>query len=165
VKNKRLFFSYAHPCGDVLVRRGSMSEETLDRIRKRLMGGEEVDADPKLFKVAYALLSMIAEKEGKREIDDEVIHKYYWKEHDEHVMNEAKIKEDIIPEMCRVFPGRVLEVRGKEAIVETPVGKRSINIEFIPNVHTGECVAVHYFYACERISEDVFNKLWGEKNG
>jgi hydrogenase maturation factor len=165
VRNKGLFFSYAHPCGDVLVKRGSMEEGTLRGIREKLRKGEEVNAEPELFKVAYALLSMLATEKGKKEIDEEIIHDYYWRKHDEHVMSEAKNKQDIIPERCKVFPARVIEVKGKDAVVETPVGERSINIEFVPNVHVGDFVTVHYCYACERISEDEFKKLWREKNG
>jgi hydrogenase maturation factor len=165
IANKRLFFLYAHPCGDVLVKRGSMSKETLERIRERLKSGKKIDTDPKLFKVAYALLSMLANERGKRAIDDEILHEYYWRKHDEHVMSEAKIKDDVIPEMCRVFPARVIEVKGRNARVETPVGGRSINIEFVPNVHADDFVTVHYSYACEKIGEGKFKKLWGEKNG
>ena len=165
VTDKKLFFSYAHPCGDVLVRRGSMEKEVLEGIREKLRKGEKVDAEPKLFRVAYALLSMLAMERGKKEIDEEVMHEYYWRKHDEHVMNEARSRQDIIPSMCRVFPARVIEVSGKEAVVETPVGERSIKIEFVPNVHEGDFVTVHYAYACERIGETEFKKLWGEKNG
>lgn len=165
VVNRRLFFSYAHPCGDVLVKRGSMERSSLEGIRSSLRNGEPVGANPRLFKVAYALLSMLASEKGKKAIDDEVIHEYYLRRHDEHVMSEAKIKEDIIPEMCRVFPGRIIEAHGKAARVETPVGERNINIEFVPNVHAGDFVTVHYSYACERIGEGEFKKLWGEKNG
>jgi hydrogenase maturation factor len=165
VSNKKVFFLYAHPCGDVLVKRGSLPAETLEGIRQDLRSGGDVKADPKLFKVAYAILTMIAKRVGKRTIDEEVMHEYYWKEHDEHVMNESKIKEDVIPEMCKVFPGRILYARGKGAVVETPVGRRSINIEFVPNISVGDCVTVHYNYACERIDESLFRGLWREKNG
>lgn len=164
VKNKRLFFSYAHPCGDVLVKRGSMESRVLEGIRNRLRRGKPMNEDPKLFKVAYALLSMLATEKGKKEIDEEIIHDYYWRKHDEHVMSESKIKEDVIPKMCKVFPARVIEVKGKDAVVETPVGERRVNIEFVPNVHAGDFVTVHYSYACERMGEGEFKKLWGEKN-
>lgn len=164
MSDKKLFFSYAHPCGDVLVKRGRMGESTLRSIRKRLRVGDDINADPKLFRVAYALLSMLAKERGKKEIDAEVIREYYWGKHDEHVMSEAQSRKDIIPEMCKVFPARVIEVSGEEARVETPVGERSINIEFVPNIHAGDFVTVHYSYACERIGEGEFRKLWGEKD-
>lgn len=165
MKDKGLFFSYAHPCGDVLVKRGSMEENTLKEIREGLKKGGEIKAEPKLFRVAYALLCMLAAERGKKEIDDDVIREYYWRKHDEHVMEEAKNRSDIIPHMCKVFPARVVGVREKEARVETPVGERRINIEFVPNVHAGDFVTVHYAYACEKIGEGEFKKLWGEKNG
>lgn len=165
VANKRLFFLYAHPCGDVLVRRGRMKEETLRRIREKLRGGGEVDEDPRLFRVAYAFLKIIASEKGKGEIDEEVIHEYYWRKHDGYVMEQAKEREDIVENLCRVFPGRVVEVNGGEAVVELPVGRRKVNIEFLPNLHLGDFVTVHYSYACERIDGRTFRKLWGEKNG
>lgn len=165
VRNKRLFFSYAHPCGDVLVKRGSMERDSLERIRERLRRDGKIDADPRLFKVAYALISMLADEKGRKEIDDELLREYYWRKHDGHVMEEAKNRNDIIPDMCVVFPARVIYAKGKKAVVETPVGRRSINIEFVPNVHAGDFVTVHYSYACERIGEEEFRRLWGEKNG
>ncbi|MEM3555257.1 MAG: HypC/HybG/HupF family hydrogenase formation chaperone [Candidatus Micrarchaeia archaeon] len=164
VVNKKLFFLYAHPCGDVLVRRGSMSREVLERIRSNLKEGGEVKESPELFKVAYKLQCMLAEEMGKKEIDEEVIREYYWRKHDEHVMEESRVMKDVIPVLCRVFPAKVVKLEGEEGVVETPVGRRKVNIEFIPNVCVGDFLTVHYSYACERIDEDEFKKLWREKN-
>jgi len=164
VVNKKLFFLYAHPCGDVLVQRGSMGRKVLERIRKSLKEGRVVES-PEVFKVAYKLQCMLAEEMGKKEIDEEVIREYYWRKHDEHVMEESKEKNDVIPERCIIFPAKVVEKEGEEAVVETPVGKRNVNIEFVPNVCVGDFLTVHYSYACEKIDESEFKKLWREKNG
>jgi len=165
VENRKLFFSYAHPCGDVLVRRGSMDARVLARIRENLRKGESIPERPELFKVAYALMKMLAEEMGKSRIDDEVMHEYYWRRHDGHVMDEAKIKSDIVPEMCIIFPARIVNIEGNEADVEILVGRRRVNIEFVPKVSVGDYVTVHYCYACEKINENLFRSLWREKNG
>ncbi|MFZ2456852.1 MAG: HypC/HybG/HupF family hydrogenase formation chaperone [Candidatus Altiarchaeia archaeon] len=55
--------------------------------------------------------------------------------------------------MCLAIPGKVLEIKGKEATVDFGGVKRSVKTDLV-NVKPGEYVIVHAGYAIEVMSEE-----------
>jgi len=160
VTNKRLFLKYAFPCGKVLVSRGNITKEFLDEIKESIVKNKPLKEDYiKPFKVALFFSSDIAKKQGKKIIDEEVIHKYYLEGHDEVVEWRADLKPDIVVSSCRIKPGKILNTN-KDATVKTPIGTMEVKLDFIPNAKIGDFITVHYDYGCEIISEELAKKLW-----
>ena len=54
--------------------------------------------------------------------------------------------------MCIAVPMRVVNIRGKEAVVELEGVKRSISVELIDNVRKGEYVIVHAGFAIQKLN-------------
>ena len=95
------------------------------------------------------MLTITAKGMGKKEIDRDVIRRYFWFGHPACIRERVKEYSDIEPHMCTVLPGKVLE----EGAVETPLGERKVRNDFVPDVRPGDWVTVHYSYIVERISE------------
>jgi len=164
VSDKGLFLRYAIPCGSVLVRRGTVSQELLDEMKTKVVNNEQInDKYTEVYKVALFFLTKIARGLGKKVIDKEVIHKYYFKEHDEVVTARSKVKTDVNEQLCRVKPGKILKINGI-ATVETPLGEFEVKLDFIPEAKIGDFITVHYDYGCEIISETLAKKLWKTKH-
>ena len=162
--DKRLFLRYAIPCLEVKVERGEMSEEEFKEIVKkftegRILSDEEI---AKLFPVAIFYIKKMVEK-GRDEviIDKKVIDRYFL---DEHVKVLEKYPQKN-RERCYVLPGRVIEVIGDEAVVETPFGRKKISLKLIKDEMKnqdliGKCLAVHYSFACVVLDKKECKKLW-----
>jgi hydrogenase maturation factor len=160
ISNKELFLKYAFPCGQVLVDRGTISQEFHDKIKESIVRNNPLKEDYiKPFKVALFFLSEIAKKQGKNVIDEEVIHSYYFERHDDVVKWRAEVKPDVIIDSCRVKPGKILSIN-KQAKVETPLGELKIKLDFISNAKIGDFITVHYDYGCEIITKKLYQKLW-----
>jgi hydrogenase expression/formation protein HypC len=54
--------------------------------------------------------------------------------------------------MCLAIPGKVLEIKGKEAIVDYGGVRRSVKIDLV-TVKPGEYVIIHAGYAIEVLDE------------
>ena len=169
-KDKRLFLNYAMPCIAERVRRGEFTEEEFLKYCEDLAEGKEVSDEEmyNLFPVAMNFIPESAKKLNKIKddevtVDKDVIRQYFWHDHD------SVVKSRMNPERqdyCLILPGKVKEVHGKEGLVETPKGERQISLAFLKEKNLlNKHVAIHYYHACEVISEDEFNKLWGLKNG
>lgn len=156
----RLFFIYAHPCGDVLVKRGAIQRKDLDSLRSSLAKKGKV-ADSGLFSKASARIKAYANRK-RRKITPALVREYFLKRHNRVVLSVAKKKRDVIPKRCFIVPGRLARLNGKKAVAETPFGPRKIIIGLVPNLKKGDMVAIHYDYACERIPKAEFARLWGE---
>lgn len=160
----RLFFTYAHPCAEVIVARGAMKQSELDEIRASLLTSQIPKQPPSIFRTAYRFLEFYAKQNGKASIDAETIRNYFWSEHDDFVMEECTHRHDLCADKCIVYPGKVEAVTNNYAEVSTPLGIRKINISFTPKITVGDFVTIHYGYSCERISKKDFEKLWSEKS-
>ena len=169
-KDKRLFLNYAMPCIAERVRRGEFTEEEFLKYCEDLAEGKEVSDEEmhKLFPVAMNFIPESAKKLDKIKddeiaVDRDVIRQYFWHDHD------SVVKSRMNPERqdyCLILPGKVKEVHGKEGLVETPKGERQVSLAFLKDKDiVGKHVIIHYYHACEIISEDEFNKLWVLKNG
>lgn len=139
VKDRRLFFLYAHPCGDVLVKEGRLKAEQLVEVRRSLLDGRD-GGEPSLFRAALRKLEETAREMGKDRIDSEVIREYFLRKHNEDVDRE-----------CRVLIGCVESVMGDTALIRIGDETRKVNIEFVGKVKEGDVLSVHYDYACEKL--------------
>ena len=161
ITNLDLFYRYALPCGELGVELGVLDGEKVRKAREAFLGGNSI-VDPRgVFPVAVRLLELTAKKIDKRAINSEVLRKYFWDFHDEHVREKALLIKGFPVEECMVWPGRMVS----EENALTPLGERKIKKLLLPNLNQGEFITVHHGYACERISEDSFKELWGQERG
>lgn len=160
ISAKRLFLLYAHPCGDVLVKRGTVSRRALDSLRSALMGHGKLPS-AQLFSAAFSRLQEYAGKR-KRKITPALVREYFLAQHNKVVLRVAKKKKDVIPKRCFIVPGRLLKLGKGKAAASTPFGSRKIIIGLVPKLKTGDMVAIHYDYACETIPQAEFRRLWRE---
>jgi len=157
----RLFFAYAHPCGDVLVNRGTMQSKELELLRSQLRAGKKVTADPIVFRKGFTRFMRYAKARRKR-MTGRLVSEYFLTRHNRVVKQVAKSAKDVKPARCFISPGKITRLDGKKARVSTPFGSRNIIIGFVPKLKLGDLVSVHYNYACERIPKKDFERLWSE---
>jgi len=163
ITDKELFLRYAIPCGEVLVRRGSLDPRLLKKAERIVTDGKTANIDPaRMFPVAAKMCTLIALRMGKKAIDAEVIRRYFLFEHEKAVRWRAKIYPDVIPEKCIVFPARVLR-SGELLLVNTPAGKRILDARFAPEVRRGDWVSTHYSYASEKIPSGTARRMMKKK--
>ena len=65
--------------------------------------------------------------------------------------------------MCIAIPGYVVEVRGREALVDFMGMKRTVNISLLEDVRPGDYVIVHVGFAIQKLSPEEAEeslKLW-----
>ncbi|MCX6814529.1 MAG: hypothetical protein NTY20_02695 [Candidatus Aenigmarchaeota archaeon] len=159
IVDKELFLRYAIPCGEVLVKRGSLDPKLLKKAERIVTDGKTANIDPaKMFPTAAKMCTLIAHRMGKKEIDAEVIRRYFLFEHEKAVRWRMKIYPDIIPEKCIVYPARVLR-SGELLLVNTPTGKKILDTRFAPEVKRGDWVSTHYSYAPEKISSETAKRM------
>jgi len=151
---KKLFFLYAHPCGDVLVAKGKMKASKLAEVRRTLQRGGIPKEPPSIFEKGVERLAITAARIRKPVFDAKTMRQYFWFDHDDTV-------EDGLN--CRILPAKVLKVVGANALVSTPLGLRNVNISMLGKARKGDLMTVHYDYACERISQKDFEQLWKVK--
>ena len=152
---KDLFLRYALPCANTLIERGETTKDEIEKMKKILQKGEEISNDAiKKFKVAYAFCKELGKKLNKNPMDEEVIRKYFWFEHDYLV---DLMGADID---CKVYPARIEKIENKKAFVITPIGKMECKIELIKNLKKNDWVTIHRKYVVEKISEKDAKLLW-----
>jgi hypothetical protein len=151
VTDKKLFMRYAIPCADTLVERGNITQGRLDDLIRKMVSGLEFTGDDiSIFKVAKAHCTMIAKRNGKKEIDAEVIEEYFLGKHDKVVDERYEQMRDFDPERCRIYTGKVLLVKDGKATVETPKGRSEFRADFLPDVMKGDSVIVHRDFIVKR---------------
>ena len=152
IKDKELFLKYAIPCGDVLVERGELKHKLLDRMKSSVISQNELNYEiENIFRVAVRMCTIIGIQMGKKEIDEEVIRRYFLHEHEKAIQWRMQIKPDVIPERCRVYPGRVIRANNDGTILNTPLGRVVSKDEFVDRLKTGDWVSMHYSQIAEKI--------------
>lgn len=164
ITDKELFLRYAIPCGEVLVKRGSLDPKLLKKAERIVTDGKTANIDPaKMFPTAAKMCTLIAHKMGKKTINQEVIRRYFLFEHEKAVRWRMKIYPDVMPEKCIVYPARVLR-SGELLLVNTPVGKRILDTRFAPEAKRGDWVSAHYSYAPEKIPSETAKRMLRKKS-
>ncbi len=164
ITDRNLFLRYAIPCGDVLVKRGDLKQETLDSVKEKVIRKEEVKEDlEELFPIAVRMCKLLAKKSGKEAIDPEVIRQYFWHEHARAVEWRAGIYPDLPKEECLTCPARVVKP-GKTPLVETPEGEKHVKTDFVQGLKKDDWVIIHYDYIVEKISWEKAEELLEEQS-
>jgi len=170
LKDKKLFLNYAMPCLVERVRKGEYTPEEFEKLCEDLIQGKDIPDEEmyNLFPVAMNFIDDSAKKlnkvkEDEVTVDKDVIHQYFWYDHD------SVAKDRMNPERqdyCLVLPAKVKVIKGKEGLVETPKGKREVSLAFLKDKDLlNKHITIHYYHACEVISEQEFNRLWRLKSG
>ncbi|MEM5812392.1 MAG: hypothetical protein QXN71_03065 [Candidatus Aenigmatarchaeota archaeon] len=163
ITDKELFLRYAIPCGEVLVRRGSLDQNLLKKAEQIVTDGKDSKIDiERMFPVAVKMCTLIAQRMGKKAIDSDVIRRYFLFEHEKAVRWRAKIYPDVIPEKCIVYPARVLR-SGKLLIVNTPTGRKILDKKFVPEAKRYDWLSIHYSYASEKIPTETAKRMLRKK--
>ena len=159
--SRLLFLKYALPCADTLVERGAVSKKLIKESIRKISLNRKVSGHPeKFFKTAYTMCEKIARRTKKKSIDENVVRRYFLFEHDKVVDSRYESFKDFNPLQCRVFPGKILKIKNKEALIKTIIGKKKYRTNFIQNLRIGDCVVVHRCFTVEKISENMLKKLW-----
>jgi hydrogenase maturation factor len=164
IENKELFLRYAIPCGQVLVKRGSLDPRLLKKAEKIVTDGKTANINPgEMFPTAAKMCTLLAHKMGKKVIDAVVIRRYFLFEHEKAVRWRMRIYPDVVSEKCIVFPARVLH-SGELMLVNTPSGKKILDTRFAPEARRGDWVSMHYSYASEKITPDTAKRMLRKGN-
>lgn len=164
ISDKTLFLRYAIPCGHVLVKRGDLKQEDLDRVKKQVLRGEEVQEDiENLFPIAVRMCKLLAKQSGKEVIDEDVIRQYFWHEHRKAVEWRASIYPDLPKEECLTCPARVLKA-GRKPLVKTTHGRVFAKTDFVPSLKRDDWVILHYDYIVEKIPWKKAEELLEEQS-
>lgn len=160
IKDKELFLRYAIPCGEVLVNRGELREELLAKLNDSVRKKEETDIPiENVFKVAARMCTILAKQMGKKEIDSEVIRRYFMIEHEKAIRWRKQIRPELKVSDCLVYPGRILKMGNDSILVKTPLGEKLFRNDFAEGLKTKDWVSVHYDYVAEKIKADHVNKM------
>lgn len=160
MKNRELFLRYAIPCGEVLVDRGELREELLKKLNDSVRDKQEIDIPvERVFKVATRMCSILAKQMGRKEVDDEVIRRYFLLEHEKAIRWRKEIRPDLSVKDCLVHPGRILRIDPDRILVRTKLGEKFFRNDFAEGLKTKDWVSVHYDYIAERIKRDHVNKM------
>ncbi len=160
VKDKELFLRYAIPCGEVLVKRGELREELLKKLNDSVKGGGGIEIPiENVFKVATRMCTILAKQMGRKEIDSEVIRRYFLIEHEKAIKWRKEIRPDLKISECLVYPGRILRIDPDRILVKTKLGEGFFRKDFAEDLKKKDRVSVHYDYVSEKIKADHFNKM------
>ncbi len=160
IEDRLLFLKYALPCAGTLVKRGSITQEAVDRLISMVAGGRVPEEGAEaVFKVATAMCGHYARLMGKPSIDSEVIRRYFLVEHSVVVDERYELMKDFDPVSCKTYSAKVLRSDGSHALVQTNLGKRSCRADFARDVKAGDTVVVHWDFIVERIPESVADSM------
>lgn len=160
IKDRLLFLKYALPCAGTLVKRGKVSQEYIDTLVRLVAEGNvpEEDAE-KIFRVATAMCDAIGSRMGKGAVDCDVIRQYFLLEHSEVVDDRYKLMGDFNPTDCKTYAGKVLEVDGDSALIETRLGKKEYRTVFAKGVRSGDMVVVHFDFIVEKVPDGFRERM------
>jgi len=159
IANKKLFLQYAIPCGQVLVKRGTLDSKLLESLRKDVVSDKDIDLDiSSLFPVASKMCTIIAKNMGRDIIDDDIIRRYFLIEHEKAIRWRAQIFPDISLKECFVYVGKVIKADEK-TIVKTQNGERVLDNNLWTELKKGDFITTHYDYVAERIPPELARKV------
>ena len=158
-KSRALFMKYALPCAGTLVKRGIITQETLDNLLHIVKNNKEIpEGAEKIPAVAFAACSLIAMDKGKKEIDEAVIHDYFLFNHDDMIDKRYEEMGDFDPVACRTRVGSVLSTELEKASVLTDLGPKDFRTDFC-DVHENDNVVTHWDFIVEKIDRELAEKV------
>jgi len=160
-KARLLFLRYALPCAETLVKRGIISKEYIRKLMKNVSFNEEVPKNSeRIFKTAVLMCKRISKRFGKKFISESVVRKYFLFEHDKAIDKRYKMFKDFDSLTCRTYPGKVVSLKNRKAVVKTTIGKRRYKINLTQGLKIGDNVVVHRNFVVEKINESLAKRLW-----
>jgi hydrogenase maturation factor len=160
IKDRLLFLKYALPCAGTLVKRGNTTKEHVEGLVKLVSDGKVPAEDAEsMFKVANAMCDSIGRRMGKETVDSDVIRQYFLLEHSEVVDDRYKLMGDFDPVDCKTYLGKVSQVDGDSAIVETKLGKKKYRSAFVNGLKAGDSVIVHWNFVVERAPGEFAKRM------
>lgn len=160
IRDRELFLRYAIPCGEVLVKRGDLRKDLLFRMNDSVKNGGELEYPIEdVFKVASRMCTILAKQMGRKEIDSEVIRRYFLVEHDRAIAWRKQVKPDIDLKECSVKPGKVLRIDPESVLVQTRMGEKAYRNDFVRGLKVNDWVSVHYDYIDEKLKRHHVNKM------
>ncbi len=155
-EDRLLFLRYALPCAGTLVKRGNVSKEYIDSLVGMVAEGiPPTENAEQMFKVANAMCDSVADRMRKPSVDAEVIRRYFLFEHSKVVDDRFELMKDFNPVDCRTYAGKVVDMAGESAVVETILGRKRYRTPFVRDLKEGEDVVVHFDFVVERLPTDV----------
>lgn len=163
-KSRLIFMKYALPCAGILVKRGNVSQETVDRLFEIVKKKGKIPKDAeKISAVAFSACSIIAIDSGKKVIDRDIIHEYFLFKHDEMIDKRYEIMGDFDTDMCRTRAGIVLSVTRNKALVKNSFGNKEYYTDFIPDLKENDTVVTHWDFVIEKIDNNTAEKMKQKK--
>lgn len=164
MQNRILFFKYALPCAETLIKRGNLTTEEFDNMLTKVMKDEEPEKNSEnVFKVAMSHLKFISMQKKKSKIDEKTIREYFLFGHDEAVDERFDEMGDFDQEKCRIYPGIVREIKDGKTLVETPIGTEACKNYFVKDLKIKDIVVVHRNFVVEKISKNLAVRLMESK--
>ena len=105
------------------------------------------------------MCTILAKQMGKKEIDSEVIRRYFLVEHEKAIKWRKQVRPDLKLKDCLVHPGRVLRNSPDGIIVKTGIGDKLLRADFAEGLKKKDWVSVHYDYVSEKIRANHVNKM------
>ncbi len=106
------------------------------------------------------MCTLLARDMGKKEIDRDVIRRYFLFEHGKAVMWRSRFFPDVNPRDCLVYPARVLDSRDR-LMLRTPLGERIAKNSFETELRRNDWVSIHYDQIAERIDAETAKRMLG----
>jgi hypothetical protein len=160
-KNARMrFMKYALPCVNVLVKRGTVTREQLNKLIEIVKNNKELPQNAeRIPAVAFAVCSLIAIDNGKKTIDNEVIDEYFLFRHDDMIDKRYEEMGDFDTQKCRVRAGVVQSVTKNSATIKNSAGTKKYRTDFTTGLKKNDLVTTHWDFVVEKIDAARAEKI------
>jgi Ni,Fe-hydrogenase maturation factor len=143
IKNRKLFFAYALPCLEDLIKKGKISKKKAKSMISDYKAGKLLEGCERVFETALFFLEKIAKKMGKKYIDEEVIRKYFQEYHNK-ILEKGKSLEK-----CKIKFGKVIRI-GRNCVWVKVNGKNKKYKTFLDDLKEGDNVVLHWDYIVDK---------------
>jgi len=156
---KIVFRGYALSCLGMRVSNGEMSKkEERELIRGYPLHRLDEDIESRYFPRAVARCAEVAQEMDRNVIDEDAVRAYFRFRHDRHVDKEADAGMIRNRDYCKVWPGKVTEIRSDgHAVVRAPCYKwpKAYRTEFVKTAKKDDFVTIHRSFVSEIIDKET----------
>jgi len=154
---EKYFFKYAFPCAQVKIRRGTLTVEEYNNLRKLFLENNPPDKETleKIFPPAFKRIKKLADKMNKEVWDPEVIKEYWTKEHNRLIDNKDGMyaeASETLKDLCKIHEAEVIEKKANKLLVKYDDKKRAVFNFLIPDINIRDKVTIHYAHAIEKVN-------------
>jgi len=156
MKPEIFFLKYAYPCSFVLLLRKEITKKEHELLYKSAKEEKLFLSKDKIEKIFWRPIRFV-----KSIANFESVKKYWRFDHNFHLKEkEFKDLDESLLEHCFVVPCEVISVKGGIAKVKSFLinGEISLKTDFVI-VKPGDKVTKHYDYACEKISDGIYQEM------